>query len=323
MKTYRKKIIKWITAGIVVLVGIIVPLSPAAKALSTGLTVSPMYQKIIVNPGESQDFSFTISNPASASSDVHYELSVEPFYTGEQGDVVYQSEGGAGDIVNWVSFDVPTEGKIEPNNTEEIIFSVDVPKSAPAGGQYFSVMVTQNSDAPSDENAGTSTSSERQTTIKETYKMAHLVYAEITGNTIRSGEISDASLPSFLLSGDITGSASVRNTGNVHEDAKYTLQVFPLFSSEEVYTNEESPDSVTILPNRSVYHETSWENTPGIGIFNVIYTVDFGDSTEQISKMVIICPVWLLSLIIFIVVAIIIWIVMRTKTHKKSRKSAE
>lgn len=320
MGKYYKHLFGWSVSVIMLIAGLILPLAPAASALGTGLTVAPMLQQVIVNPGEPKQASFRISNPAAATSNLNYELSVEPFYVDDKGSITYEAEGSMSDIVNWIKFDVPVVGTIEPNGVKEIVFTINPPKSAPAGGQYFSIMVTQldNSTDPNDSD-DEDAANKRQATIKETYRMAHLVYAEITGSTIKHAEISDVNLPSFLLSGNITGSALIKNTGNVHGDATYTLQVFPLFSDEEIYTNEETPERATILPNRTIYHETSWKETPPIGIFNVKYTVRYGDSMEQISKMVIICPLWLLFIIVFAIVAVIIWLVLRAKSRRTRR----
>lgn len=311
-----KKIIRFIAAFVILGLGAVFFRAEGVSAAGVGITVSPMYQKIIVNPGESQKFSFKISNPADSTETVEYELSVEPFYMSESNEIMYEAEGKSGEITDWVEFDSPTEGSIKPNGVTEVIFTIEVPETAPAGGQYFTVMVTKKNKGDTGE-TGETEEGGRQTMIDETYRMAHLVYAEVTGDVRRSAEIFDVSVPSFLLSGNITGSASVKNTGNVHGDASYTLQVFPLFSDEEVYTNEEDPETTIILPGRTRYHETSWEGTPGVGIFNVVYTVQFGDSMEQVSKMVIVCPLWLLFIIVFVIAAIIIWLVMKARARRK------
>lgn len=291
-------------------------------AMGSGLTLSPMYQKIIVDPGEKQKVSFRISNPSSAVGNMYYELSVEPFYMDENGQMVYEAEGRMGEIAEWISFDVPVKGKIEPNGVEDIIFTIDVPRGAPAGGQYFSIMVTETGESEEDSDEEILLDNSK-TAIKEIYRMAHLVYAEVTGSIVEQGEISDVELPSFLLSGNIAGSAFIKNTGNVHRDAVYTMQVFPLFSSEEVYTNDEKPETVTILPDRAVYHKTTWSETPPIGIFNVVYTVKFGESMEQISRMVIVCPIWLLFVVVFAVFAIIFYFMAKAKARKKTVQKAE
>lgn len=310
-----KNIIKRLVVGAIVGLGI--HFAPAVSAIGNGLTVSPMIQSIIVNPGESQQGTFVISNPSSATQNLYYALSVEPFYTSEDGSVSYEAKGNMNDIVNWISFDVPTEGQIEPNEAKNVIFTINVPETAPAGGQYFTIMVTETDAPKTESDEKSSDDNDRHAVIKEIYRMAHLVYAEVTGNVIKKGEITDVALPNILLSGNITGSASVKNTGNVHGNASYTMQVFPLFSDEEIYTNEEKPETVIILPDRTVYHETSWDATPAVGIFNVIYTVQFGDSTEQISRMVIKCPIWLLFIVVFVIIAIIIYFVVRAKSRKR------
>lgn len=319
-----KKITRWATGAMAIVFGFFTQIVPSAMAAtSNALTVSPMYQSIIVNPGESQKVSFRVSNPAGAKQDMNYELSVEPFYVNEQNEVTYQAENNRSEITNWVTFDVSTEGKIEPNSDKEVIFTVNVPNSAPAGGQYFSVMVTEKNEDDATEGGSSASNDSRGANIKETWRVAHLVYAEVTGDVTRQGEITDASVPSFLLSGSISGSSLVKNLGNVHGEAEYTLQVYPLFSDEEVYTNEENPATRTILPDREYYATTVWDETPTIGIFNVVYTVEFEDATAQVSKMVIVCPVWLLFLIIFAIVALAMWIVIRAKARSKVRSGVE
>lgn len=324
MRFKLNKMAKWVAVVAIMAIGVVCCIPNDAMADGYGLTVAPMKQNMVINPGDSQEGSFRISNPSSSTQDVYYSIEVEPFYNNEKGEISFQEEAGMSEAVDWVRFTVPTEGKLAPNESGEVSFVIDVPKTAPAGGQYVSISVTASA-GPTDEGGNTGDSGEDpQATIKEVKKMGHLVYAEITGNVIKRGQITDVDMSGFLLSGKITGSAMIKNEGNVHGDAKYFLQIFPFSSNEELYSNEEQPATYTILPNRSQFVELAWDETPAVGVFEARFTVEFEGEIQQITKMVIVCPVWLLFLIIFVVAALIIWIVARMKARGKGdKKKAE
>lgn len=277
-----------------------------------GISVSPMIQKIVLNPGETYTGTFKVFNQAANKNDLSFEAEVIPFFADENYDAVYEKVGNYNQIVDWITVKNGT-GTLAPNNGADITYTINVPKNAPSGGQYAAIRVTSVNDKDSEGLSGTSTS------VKVKYGIAYTIFAEIAGTTVRKGEVLDANVQSLLLDGNIKGTSTIKNTGNVHGTAKYTLKVFPLFSSEEVYTNEEDPATRTILPDRTLHNEISWDETPTFGIFNVVYTVEFEGVTTEVSKMVIKCPVWLLFIIIFIIVALIVWLVIRMKSHKKAK----
>ena len=328
MKYHFNKLTKWVAVGVLALVGAAIYNSNPVMADGYALTMAPMKQKIVINPGELFKASFRISNPVNSTHDTYYKIEIEPFYKNDNNEIEYKAEGDSGKIADWTTLNIPAEGKLAPNEVKEVVFTIDVPESAPAGGQYLSVLVTAGAKpdddrVDSDDSSNDSNSSgDSGAVIEETKRMAHLVYAEVAGNSIRNGEIRDAALPSFLLSGKITGSAIVKNVGNVHGDAKYLLRVYPLFSDEEIYTNEEDPATYTILPDRELYSEIAWEQTPTIGMFNVEFSVEFEGEKVEISKLVIVCPIWLLFIIFFVIAAIIIWIIVRVRTRNQKRAEA-
>ena len=313
-----KKIISKILSGLASILIVFAGYTSPASA-TTSLALSPMKTSIILKPGDSYSGTFMVINQAINDEDLSYKVEVIPYYVNEDYSVTNEPNSYT-QIVDWITLD-KTSGIVEPNNTQSIRYTINVPTDAPAGGQFAAIRVS--SDPNSSSTAESNSGNKRTAGININYGIAYLVYTEITGTSIHQGEIVETSVSSFLLSGNISGSSYIKNTGNVHSDAKYKLQVFPLFSNEEVYTNEEEPQTMTILPDRTLYNETVWDNTPAFGIFNVVYTVEFEGVTEQVSKMVIKCPIWLLFIVIFIIAAIIIYFVMRAKSRKNSQRRIE
>ena len=115
----------------------------------------------------------------------------------------------------------------------------------------------------------------------------------------------------------LTVSSRVKNEGNVHTDAKYVLQIYPLFSDTEVYTNEEDPMESLILPESERYNTLSWDEAPMVGIFKVRQTISIFGDTSTVERIVIICPLWLMFVIVVAIGLGIFWLVSRSKNRRK------
>ena len=312
MRLKLNKIKRWAAAIVGVLTLGLAQVSGAVYADGLGISMSPPNQKIILTAGEKYTGTFTISNGAANAVDYNYKVEVQPFYVDENYHIYYEKTEGLNQIVDWITTD-KTSGLLKADKPEKINFTIDVPNDAPAGGQYAAIVVTSVTDEKDGKVEG-----DTGTMLNENIGMAHIIYAEIAGTTKRSGEVIDTNVPSFIFDGNISAESTIKNTGNVHGTATYKFQVFPLFSSEEVYTTEEKPDTRTILPNRTFTNKATWEQTPMIGIFNVKYTVEFEGVTTEVTKLVIKCPLWLFFIVIFVIIAIITWIVVRIRSRKKA-----
>ena len=269
--------------------------------------VSPPTERITLTPGETFYGTVTIVNPSTSESNFDYTVSVEPFYVNENNETIYDYSGSRTMMADWIHLDHET-GVIEPNSDRSVKFVINVPEDAPAGGQYAAIMVSSNADTEASEGVN----------IVASYRFAHLIYADVAGESVHDGAITGANVPSFLFSGRIKGSATVENKGNTHAEVSHTLQIFPLFSNEEIYTNEEDPKTSLIMPGVKRSSSVSWEETPAIGVFHVVYNVEFEGAKSTVDKHVIVCPIWLLFLILIGIFLIIFRILnVKKKTEKK------
>lgn len=283
------------------------------SAAGRAIAISPMYQKMVLIPGETYRGGFTVANPYDTASDLNYLVTVSPYYPVKtnDNDVNYTgadlvTKNSKNMIVDWVTINNPT-GTIEPNNEVYVTFTIEVPDDAPAGGQY-AALVTQENPEYVEYNDSVA--------VNESMSMAHVLYAEIAGETNQSGEISENNIPSFLLNNTLETTSLVHNNGNVHTDAEYVLQVWPLGSNEEICTNEEDPSTGFVMPETELYHAETCQ-LPAVGVFRAKQTVTIFGEVSEVEKTVIVCPLWLLFIITFLIAALIIWLIVRTKSRKK------
>ena len=295
----------------------------------SALSMTPMKQAISLMPGDTYTGRVTIYQQGQGDEKVHYQASIVPLSVNDENNEYYgifDQETSYTDIVNWVTL---TNGKETVNYGDKIdgyaalgeevdlIYTIKVPQDARGGGHYFAVKADTVPDSDAEGNV----------TVMETISIASVVYAEVAGDIKVSGSIKDNSVSGFLLNPPIKASFLATNEGNTHAEITYYMQVFPLFSGEEVYTTEENPSTDYVLPETTRYIEQEWNDTPSIGVFKVRQVVYYGSTNNEPSiteKIVIICPMWLLFVIFFVIAAVVIWIVMRVRVRgKKGEKKAE
>ncbi len=275
----------------------------ADEAPSARIQISPASLELNLKPGTTTTDKFTITNTGNV--EFSYELSVAPYsVVNEEYNSDLVSETNYTDLSGWVTFS-KDGGKLKPEDQDEITFTVTVPKDVPAGGQYAAILakIADSSDVE-----GTGVSIVQQ--------VGMLLYSSVAGNTRKSGSVLENKVPSFLFKPPVTATALVENTGNVHAEAEYILQVFPLFSDEEVFTNEEHPLSVMVLPETKRFNSVTWDGAPQLGIFKVKQTVKFLNDTSVTEKIVFLCPIWFLVIITLIVAFVIFWIITRVRGRR-------
>lgn len=287
------------------------------EVMEQTMTVSPPHQKIILVPGEVFEGSVEVSNPATSPYDLKYSVTVGSFSLGKDkdGNVDYNDTDvdtitGYNQIMDWIQLG-KTSGTVKPNEVDVVPFTINVPADAPAGGQYATIIVQDDTLTSMPSSAGVS--------IQSVVRFASGIFAEVAGKTVEKAEIVENSVPAFSFNTPLSVSSVVANTGNVHINAEYILQVWSLFSDTEIYSNEEEPAEKLIMPDSKRYNEQSWSGAPRVGIFRVRQTVKALGEVSVIEKIVIICPLWLIIAIIIMMAFAVISLVLKAKSRKSKK----
>lgn len=284
-----------------------------AHALQS-FSMSPMQDKMILGPNESYRGSFDVRN-TSDDEDLYYNATAEPYYVDENNTSIFVNVGDMNRIVDWITIE-NGKGMIKPGETATINFIVNVPDDAAGGGQYAVISVSNDPSA----NGG----NDDDAVIGEKFALGHTIIAEISGDSIESGEVIGMSIPSVRLGGKITASSKLKNTGNIHSEAINRLKVFSIFSSDvPIYDSGqngiEDKDKNIVLPDREVVNGITWEDTPDIGIFNVVYSVEYQGETSEATGVVFVCPWWAIVIVIAGITIMVIRIVSLHKLQKMGR----
>ncbi len=257
-----------------------------------------------LKPGETRETTLRVQN--TGSEKLEYEVSVTPYsVVGEDYEQDFNSETNYTDIVKWITLS-KSSGEVEPDKQDEVTVTVKVPQDVPAGGQYATIMVRMREDTSEKEDDGSSS-------ITAYKQVGSILFANVDGKTRKEGSIQENKVPSFVFAPPISATSIVENKGNVHENATYILQVYPLFGGEEVYSNEEKPTVIPILPETRRLNTLTWEGAPKLGIFKVKQTVKFLDQTSVTEKVLFICPIWFLLIVLAVIFLVIFWIITRVR----------
>lgn len=274
--------------------------------------MTPMSQKLMLEPGEVYEGSITVFNPADAKESFSYKVGVMPYnvvgsdYTA---DLTTQTERSR--IVDWIKIDEPL-GTVEPNGSKEIHYKITVPENAPGGGQYAAITVGSD-ERDSGGNSGVN--------IKNIYEMASIIYAKVSGDIVRGGEIQKNEMPGFVTALPIRMGAMLTNDGNIHETAEIKLVVKNFLNGSQLYPEDGSEGVVeeVIMPETSRYVERSVDNISPLGLYEVTQSVSYLGQNSSMTQLVVACPIWFMVMILVVIGVIVYGIVRVVKKHRHNK----
>lgn len=271
-------------------------------------SVEPMSQAIMLVPGQVYEGKITVINTANSLKDFPYKVEVTPYNVIGQNyaaDLLSESDRTA--ITKWMKIAEPT-GVLEPNETREVSYTITVPSNVPAGGQYAAITVSSNDQSKKDE----------PVSVKNVFEIASVLYAEVAGETVREGEVLENNVPGFVMTTPITISSLLSNRGNVHEKATYSIAAVNVLNGQTIYPVNEVDGSFgeMIMPETTRSLEREIGNLPSIGLVRISQSIEYLGQTSVNERTVIICPIWLIVLVIAMIVAVVTGLIVMVRKRR-------
>jgi hypothetical protein len=268
----------------------------ATKTTGSGLTASPEQIKYgILMPGSNYTKPLHITN--TTDTDLTFSLSTATYQDVELSDDYTK-------ITEWLTIVGSTDYTLKPEASTDINIRVRVPKDAPAGGQYASIIA-----AVSD----------------QIYTMANISAIISSEDLQHSGELVSSKLPGFSLAPEINTSATIKNTGNVDFDATIKLTVRSIFGGDPIHDDTLTQ---TVFPGTTAELSQDWTDAPVFGFFSATQTITYvnasGEQIERITdRVILICPIWLiiiLAVVILGIIGLIIFLIIHGHNKDKLKK---
>ena len=280
------------------------------------LAVSPgLIEVSLLTPGQVYEGEFTVLNPTTEDVSSRYSITVGPLtFDDEYYSPAFEDASDYNQIVDWIEIANPS-GELALQERRTVHYKITVPEDAPAGGQYASFLVASEDSAGTQQQEGVA--------VAARSRIAILLYSTVAGETREEGHVIENNVPGIVFDQPIKTSSLIINSGNVHIKAKYTLRIYPLFSDEEIYTNEESPVISTVIPDTTLYNEKTWEDTPLLGLYRVVQEIDFDDRIDHKETVTLVAPLWFVILAFLFIASVMYGIIERVSKRKEAKKERQ
>ncbi len=285
-----------------------------------------MTQQAFLAQGQVYEGDFTVLNSANSNTDIDFEIEIMSYgVNGQEYHIDLSTSSKYTSITDWTDLS-SSSGTLKPNERQVIHYVITVPDDAPGGGQYMAFLVSAKATEGEEEveayeeNVGSAYDPEPQAPLIQDYvSLASILYAVVDGEIIHNSSILETYIPGFVTSAPLNVGAMLRNDGNVHEKAYFTITAHDLFSNQVLYENETSGEPV--LPDTVYYAQHEVENLPALGLVKVSQVINYGGKEDYSEQVVLICPVWFIFIIIFTILITTITIIFSVRHKRRAFRS--
>lgn len=289
---------------------------PASALLDDDIALSiyPASQTIELTPGTEYQGKVEVANSGQRAFDLI--VTAAPYSVdSETYEPNFDARGTYTELFDWISF--PNDRfHVEPGESAQVEFTVNVPEDAVGGGQYAAIMArTEDSVNP-------------EASVQIISQVAGILYGRVAGPGMDpEGEVVEQEIPGWVFDGPLEISEITYNTGNVDFQVYHEITVKNFFTNEEVINAEsKNTEGQTIgSTTQIVYPKTSrgstltWEGAPQLGIYKVKQKIVFLDQEVVSEQIVVFCPLWLILAVAGLVLLLILWIILVIRRHKRKQ----
>ena len=123
---------------------------------------------------------------------------------------------------------------------------------------------------------------------------------------------------------------TVKNSGNTDFRVTHQLSVYDFFTGNEAFSAETvdadgkklGTATPRVMPGNERSNILTWTGAPKLGVFKVVQTVSFLDQNYTFEQIVVLCPIWLVGGVVFLIILMIVWLILRARSRKRGRPQA-
>lgn len=272
-----------------------------------GLGISPAKLFFKAEPGDTYEGSYQAFNEGTNAFD--FAIIISPaYYTSDYSGYNFNTKSKWNNIINWITIETDPI-HLEPGQMVEIPFTVNVPQEALGESQFFAFI---NRIIPD--------SSQNNGAVNTIKQIGLVSSATINGSEINGcGKIIEQKANWWQSKAPLKTFATIENCGNIDFYAAGKIIVEnAFFGGGLVY--ESSAEQLYLVPETQRDFELNWSNAPTFGIFKITQQIQVFDEPKVFEKIVILCPFWIIILIIITIYLLIIAILRSIAYRKNIRK---
>lgn len=281
------------------------------------LSVTPPLFQIIALPGDVWQSSLKVVNgnafPLTIYAEVAHFSPLGEFGQGNFSPIEKNSTSTEGtDLAEWIDM-AKGPYTIQPEQTQDISFIVDIPKNASPGGHYAAILIS--TEPPQDDVKGPE--------VKTSQSVTSLFFLRIEGDVIEDGDIREFRVNDTLQEKpNADFFLRFENKGNVHLLPRGEIRITNMWGTERgvIPVNYQTQFGNVLPKSIREYHYT-WNSDftfSDIGRYKAVATLGYGtDGVKSVSSVVYfwVIPLKATLIVILTIASIIMSIVWMVRAY--------